>query len=415
MLYFFRTHWKVILSIALLLITVVALLVLYLNRPGTINITTESDAEIYVSTERGGEYKKIGTSKAKYSTSRVPVTVYVMVSKDSKKTLSSVLLSRGDNKIMELSLKDKVKSNKLYDGALSYVHVDDSVVQGILPDDYSIVNFRTDREEEMRLEFVGIPYLSKIVWYDTNNFVYRTFDKEVGLFKDSTDLSTSGLAKNISLIDDNNPDFEDYPAFYDMSKYPGKPLVLVSSLGVFVSDDMGVSVKQIVKPLSNTAETYGVFTTENNIFVYKQLEPADQEEHTSQKNKVAVIEYDYTGKLIKTLDIPGGSINNIVEKNNITYILTDSGLVTIKDGIVSDLPLYFNYIRDITVFKGKLLVLGDEGLWLVDNNSLYLMYGFEGGAVGLAESLSTSGNSLVFGSQLDPNGAGKSETFITSF
>ena len=414
MIHFLKTQRKIVFGI-MLLIVVIVLIIAYFNRPGTVSITTETGADIYVSTERGGEYKKIGTGDAKYSTRKVPITVYVSVTKGDKKTLSSTHLLRGDNKKMKLSLKNRVQASKLYEGALSYVNIEGPIVQGILPDEYSIVSFRTDREEELRPEFVGIPYLSKIVWYDANNFVYRTFDKEVGLFKSGTDLSTAGMVNDISLVDGSKPNFEDYPLFYDVSKYPRKPLVAISSLGVFLSDNMGTTLKQIVKPLNDSGDTYSLFTTENNIFLYKQLDASEQEETTSHKSKLSVNEYDYTGKLIKTLDVPGSSIKGIVEKDNIVYILTDTGLVTVKDGRVGDLSLYFSYVRDIVLFKGKLLILGDEGLWLADDNSLFLMYSFDDGAVGLSKSISVSGDKLIFGSQQDSNGVGKSETFVTSF
>lgn len=426
--YLQRSKKKVIFG-GILLLAVVIGTVLFFTRPGKITVSAENGAELYVATEKSGEFKKIGTTTATYSTRKVPSEVYVMATRDGKKTISGLVAERGKTKSAELTLAKQIGAKPIMNGSVSSAFFDGTLGQGIVAGDYSLTNFRTDRPDEpFRPEFIGIPYLKKAIWYDANNFVYNSFRKGVGRFVNGTHVGNEGIATSISGKDlgQIEPD-EETGALVDLkdiSRSGDKPLALLSSSNIFLSNDLGASLRSIVGFELIEDTNVGLFTTDNYIYRFAGEDPSayasesEASEGTEEEHAASLYQYDYSGKQLTRVDIHSESIKAVASRGKKSYILTPDKLVLLENGNVSDLSLYFTYARDITTYKDRVVMLGDGGLWQIgeDGVSIQLLYDFKDSGVGLAQSFSVSGGSLIFGTEPKPGATrNTSKMFVTQF
>ncbi len=404
---------------AVLFLVLLAGVLLYLNRSGTITITSENGAEISVATEKGGSFKKVGTTKVTFKTRKVPADIYFMATKDGKKTVSGAHMVRGKNNPLELTMITKSAATKIADGSLSNVILEGTYGQGIVPDEYTLVSFKTDQDVPSRAEFAGLPYINKVVWYDVNNFVYRSFKGGIGSFVNGVPMYESAIGQQITGANKYAADGEysdDGDVFEDISKVPSKPLVVMSPTNLFLSDDIGKSLRSVVSFDASQDTINSVFATDTYIYRGLGLRPADYDDDSkgsSQSIISKMYQYDYSGKKIAELSIPDSSVQAVAQKGEKTYILTPNKLVMAEGSAVTSTSLYFSYVRDLTLYGGKVILLADTGIWQIsdDGKSAQLIFDFSDSGVGLARSFSTSGNSLIFGTQPDKNGVGSSKMF----
>lgn len=414
-----RTIWKplgILMGVGLVLASI--WLVLYLTRHGTITISSEPGAELFVATSRGAEFKKIGTTTATFKSRQTPLDVYFMAARDGKKTISGTTIKRGDNKPLKLALTNKVEAKQIANQSLANVYLEGVTGQGIIPAEFTLVNFRTDGDVPLRPDFAGLPYIKKVVWYDANNFVYSSFNQGVGSFINGKPLYSNGIGTEI--LGTNETDdavYEEDFKLLDISKVPGQPLVLSSSDELFLSDTMGSTLRPIAKFEAMPQTISSLFTTKSHIYRHSGEEPAA---YASEENVAAdqalhssvLYEYDYQGKNTNEFTIPDSTVRAMAEKNNKTFILTPDKLITLEGGTAASDSLYFKLARDLTSYKDRILLLGDGGVWQIseDGTSSQLLFEFGDGA-GLAQSFSTSGDTLIFGTQPTADGQGSAKMF----
>lgn len=381
-------------------------LYLFLHRAGSLTINTEQGVDILVKTEQGGTFAKIGTERATYESKDFPVTVYVLVEKSGQKTLTGVHLKRGKNPDVQLALAPTIPATKISDGAVLNAFFDGTTVQGIVPGDGTLTSFRTDTFATTRPEFLDLPYMNKVIWYDKDNFIYQTADRSVGQFKQGADLGTGFLAENITgdvvLGSDDEYATDNLVFISDAAQTAGKPLVLMSQSNLFTSENSGTNLQAIKKFDRNTKDNT-LFTSEQSIFRVSSRSGGDEED--SKDPAISIVEYDYSGKEKGTYSLDElAPVIRVTKKDKTIYVLTAANLYAIKDGDnkPQTLGLYFGSASDMVLYKDELVILGDEGLWKLDSsdNSLKLLYDYSANGIGLAGSLSVTPDSrLIFGTE----------------
>lgn len=406
--------WKRLVVILVVVIVAIVGLALFFNRPGKVRITAEAGAEISVATEKGGKFTKLGTTSATYSTRKVPTEVYIMVSKDGKKTISSSHLKRGKTNELNLALAAPGNATKIANGAYSNVLLNGTLGQGIVPDEYTLISFQTNKDAPTRPEFAALPYIKKVVWYDANNFIYTSLNEGVGRFMGGTATYEAGLGTSVTggNIDDfGNDELDSIVGLVDVSRSGSKPLVLMSANKLFLSNDMGTSLQTINTFKANDSTNYGLFTTDNYIYRFLGEDPSAYASEGSGGKSTSTTEhasklyqYDYTGKELASISIDDDTVRAVVSAGDKTLVLTPNKLILAKGSNTQTLDLYFTFARDLISYKGKVLLLGDNGVWQIaeDGVSLQLLYEFKDTGVGLAQSFSISGNKLIFGTQPRP-------------
>jgi hypothetical protein len=395
---------SVILAIALLL---------FLNRAGTLSISSEDGADIFVATSQGGEFKKIGTSHAEYKTRELPSDVYIMSTKGDRKTISGATIKkRGSNDTLNVTLANTVNASKISDGAVFNTFIEGPLVQGIIPEEYMLTSFRTDSFATTRPDFANLPFVKKVVWYDKDNFVYSSLRDGVGRFVNGVDLGRAGFASN-SDRESNSIESDDGVSlieFTDISKQTGRPLIILSDSSIFSSEDMGTTVQKIIDYKKHDGMNI-IYTTKDYVFRFSGDEPsayADEEgkpvnkpaEHTS-----FLYQYTYQGKEVRKISVDAESVVGVASVGEKIFVATPYQLVSANQTKESIVPLYFSYVRDLTNYKDSVVLLADDGLWKVgeDGTSMQLLYPFTGKGVGLGKSFSvTTSGQLLFGTQAKP-------------
>jgi hypothetical protein len=403
---------------------ILLLLIGALNAPSIVTVTSKPGATISIATEKGGQFKKIGQTKATYISFGKPKDIYVLAQLGDQVTYGSATQKRFTRQSLSLSLADGIKAEKITDGAVFDAIFQGTKGQGLVAGQNTLINFSTvSANEPVNPQFVGLPFISKIIWYDFNNFVYLT-DEGVGQFINGTDAGLSGVGTRITgevRLDPSNTNASDSPIIKDMAKADDGPLVLLSNTNIFTSIDRGTSLRAISSFESDKRDT-SIFASGNSIFKITApplTESESDSDIASNKLPMTVQELSYTGKVISTTDLKDSQeVIDIVKKGSTTYVLSYSGLQIIKDGEVSKQSLYFSDVAGMTLYKDKVVLLADSGLWNVseDGKSYSRLFNFETNGVGLEKSLSIDPNKqLIFGTRPASNKADNSATFVTSF
>lgn len=399
----------------------ILLLVFLFNAPGVVTIKTENSANISMTDGKDGEFKKIGTTKTTRFFFKKPTVFYVSAETDGKQTIQSFKPKRFTFKTIELELKDTVPAQKISDGAVVDAFFDSNQGRGIAYGQNIVVDFKTDSESSNNNpEIAGLPYVKKIVWQDINNFVYLS-SPTIGQFSGGVDKGDSEVASVTSgdvAINSDTITESGAPRITDISMTAGKPLVLLSSTNIFTSSNLGTNLDGITSFEKEAGET-SIFTTENNI--YKVTYPDLTDDHDAKQTKAIVTldKFSYSGEWASTIKLDDASeVVSIAEKDNTVYVLTQFGIHTIKDERVTDTSLYFANPADMVIYKGRIVVLGKDGLWQLNENdaSFQLLYRFTEFGTGLKGSMSVSPNNvLIFGTTTINSDSDKSATFSTSF
>jgi hypothetical protein len=414
---------NVIIFILILLVCITGLVLIF-NRSGSVTITSGQGNEIYITPEQGGSFEKIGTRTATYKTKKIPSTVYIMISQGDKKTLSSFYIDKRVGHSINLTLDNLVPAQEVTKGSVFNAFYDGSLIQGIVPGEDTLTSFRTDRYETTRPGFAGLPYIEKVVWFDKDNFVYLS-DGAVGQFINGVDRGKSGvdaiLSASANFEDTEGYDESDFPDVRDISKSSTKPLALMTDKSIFLTDDRAATLREIVKLDQNTREN-SLFTSDQTIFRVSSKQAGDAgEEDRNTEPPIIITRYGYSGKELGSLTLDDESpVANIAQNGEETYILTAAALYIARgNDTPKKLGVYFGSSRDMVLYKGRVLVLGDDGLWRlsVDTMSLQLLNKFPEGSVGLAGSMSvTADNRLLFGTvSKQDSEVNTSATFITTF
>lgn len=383
-------------------------LLIFANRPGTLVITSDSDADIAIGRQQGGDFTKIGRGSVTYKTRDFTSDVYIRATKGSQITVSGATLKRGQTKSVSLPLGDLVSTKVLSDGGILSARKDGELVQGIVPFDYSVTSFRTDRYETTRPGLVGLPYIQKIVWYDANNFVYLGLSNEVGLFVNGADLTDEELALSVS--DPSLMAKTDYDetgtaiiAAKDIARAPDSPLVLATSSGVLVSSDMGRNLQALIQH-DEVSDDSRVFATKDEVLWLTGSLPASTADEAKSKpqddhHTSNIIAVDYSGKKTREFSVDAEEIIGVTSLAGKTYILADDRLVVQDGDQTSTVPVYFKYAADIINYQDSVLLLADNAIWRVadDGDSVQLLSQFNDVGVGLRGSFSINpANELLF-------------------
>lgn len=394
---------------AFVIIALVLVGLLILNRPAKLVIESENGADIFVTTTSGGEFQKIGTTKATFSTRKVPQDVFVMVTRESKKTIIQTRLTERKTITRKVELAPVLSISKITDGSVSNMYVDKNNIQGVLPENSRLINFGTQSSVPIRSAFAVSPQVSKVFWYDSDNFVYKSYDGRIGRFVDSIDITSLGLAsvlKNGNVPAPYGEEGEVGRYFIDIAKTDKKPLVLLSKDKLFTSGDMGDSVS-ILANLEQTGSDQRVFTDENFVYYFVGDETADYASELDDKSiesgdtehgNSKIYKYNYSGELKDTFVIESDNASSVVSVSNTTYVLSSDVLTVHKDGKSWQVTPFSPYIRGLVEYDNRVFILAGDGLWEVsaDGSELRVLANFPTNTIGVVNSLMRVGDKVMF-------------------
>jgi len=386
--------------------------ILYLNSGASITISSDTNSMISISTKKDGEFKKIGTTNVTYKTRKLPETIYILSEKDGKKTISGILLNKGDRKEIDLPLIAMPKVKKIADVSLANPFISGTLIQGISVDTQSLISMRTDTSEIPKPEFALLPYLQKVSWFDENNFIYKTYDNEVGAYINGQDEGSDGIGVTVnnSSSSDTVSDEAHEDSFLriiDFDKHASKPAVLLSDSSIYTTNDGGQTINQITGfKTTGSGTSNSVYSTENYIYRVQENLASDYDTKKKQSDLfVMLYKYNYTGDLLSEQKVFTSNIQAVSDTPTATFVLASDNLTSIKDKTQKQINLYYTNIADLASYKGNMVVLLGNGLWRLspDGTSLQLLYDL-GSATALQNSIQINGDSLLFGSQ--PSEAG---------
>lgn len=414
--------------VLLLVVIATGALLFFLNRPAVLKITSEAGADISVATEKSGDFKKIGTGEATYKTRNYEKPVYIQTTKGAKKTVSGARLEKGKTSNLDLQLLDPITAKTVSEGSVYNAYFEGTLVQGIVPEEFVIASFRTDTYETSRAALKRLPYMKRIAWYDKDNFVYSSLRSGIGQFIGGVDKKNDGgIATKISGVD--LPEISQTPGsnkplvkLSDIAKFDNKPLALVSDANLFISDDLGTTLRSIAGFKTEDGASNEVFSTSDYIFRHTSQPPAATASEIStdpgeEIEKSVITQYSYDGKKLRDITINDETVVNIAQVNDTVYVLSNSELVRSNNTASVEVPMYFTYVADVTTYNSVGVLLADNGVWKIsdDGVSMQLLYDFGENGVGLGHSFAKMNGALVFGTTPEPDATTSSKLLSIEF
>lgn len=414
--------------IAILVAIPLLALIIFLNGPSIVTVESEPGAQIALAHERSGEFTTIGAGKVTHLIFGTPATKYISATLDGKQTITTVQTKRWSPQSIKIAIADMVEARKVSDGAVVDPIFNGNKGQGIVASQNILVNFNTESADEpVNPEFVSLPYIQKVIWYDYDNFVYLS-DEGVGQFINGANQGFQNVGTTTSgdvRIEAGATAANGSPYIRDIAKDGDNPLVLLSNTNVFTSSNMGSKLRAVYS-FDPPNSDMNIFASGGSIFKvtapelgHTHANEAEEEVHEDEEPYMAIEEISYTGKIINASIIDDDqAVVDIVKKGSTTYVLTLTGVHTINGEDVQKEGLYFTDIAGMTLYQGEVVILADDGLWSLseDGRSYQLLYRFADNGVALTGSLSVDpSNQLYFGTRAREGSSEDGATFVTSF
>lgn len=340
-------------------------------------ISSEDGAEISIAFGQNEAFESIGKSSATY-TKNGSLFAFIRAEKDGRVTQKYIAIEDGERTEISLPLEGLVRPSRVADVAMSYLFIEDGVVLGINPDSRSISRATLGGGVESDIKYLNMPYVNKVHWYDSDNFIFNSSRHGVGAFIDGS------IAKRLYLSGDPK-------IFGNFSQFEDRPLVLLGLDGIYSSSNQGRSVSKLI----NVIPDGSVYFSSNmeHILLAETMSPETHEGEDRQP-KTSLRIYSYSGDMVHQFIINDdiGSPVNIAETDNHFVLLTDRRVVFVdKDsGDLRTIPFHASTMEDLVVLpNGKLLLFGSDGLWFFDETTDGFML-----AAGLAEGEEYVPNSL---------------------
>lgn len=350
----FKRNVLVLLSV-FLLVAILAVVFNQLNK-SRLDVSSEEGALLSIAFEQGGEFIDIGTTRAKYSTNYRGVA-YIKASKDGKSTIKTVSLAHRQTVTDTLGLLNIKPMIRSAYGSLSNIHPEGGLFYGVNPVTKSIDISSLDNTKRQTTNYLGLPFIKKIFWTDSENFIYNTFGLGVGRV-------IKGEAKTITHPSNANLQFDDF------TKYPGKPLFLYGDHTIFLQHSAGL--KQVDTVSSSGAS--GLFSDENYLyFTLLHFDPAEEEGDVLSPTSLSLAIYNYSGERAYSFEVADPedvvSVVDLDSENRFLLLGKQKMLVIDKQvGLVEGVSHYFLHAKDMVKVNDKIYLLTPDGLWEYDTN-----------------------------------------------
>lgn len=373
-------------------LTVIGLLFYRLTDVAQLVVSSEGGANIKLATIKGGEFKKVGTGSATFST-RVAGTYFVQAEKDGRTTQASVVLTKRKTVEISLALNQLTDSSKIADGSLAFPHLEGGFAFGVNPNTKLLAAVPLKNPDSYTpFFFFGVSFVTKVSWLNKDNFLYRS---EGGLGS-----VNKGSAQLLDPIGEE--------IFVDFTRAEGsRPFVLLTNRALYTQSSSLSSSRKLLTPI-NSSTSPRLFCDDTYIYlVQPEFIYYGDEGTIPDIVKTQITTYDYGGNLVnnQSVDIFENILRLVRRDNGDLVALTENGVYTIgSGGQVHQIPFHFQNTKDLVLVNDKIYILSTDGLWRVamDNPGVfYLLTPFPSRQDYLEDSLIISPNKqeLYFGTR----------------
>ncbi len=342
-------------------------------------VVSDPGAKIYVATSKDEPFLEIGAGSAEYTTKQTGF-VYVQAKRDGSVSVQTVSPVDSDGKVIELKLFETKTPAVLLENPIVDSFLEDGVIYGVDKLTNSMININPTDFVPPKTSYISIPYVSGVIWLNSDNFYYNIFGGGVGSVVNNSNEGAAFL---------ENPfySYSEVESTLTVDRFKTQPLVILSTNSIYVSDDFGKSMKRIVVIESN--ENYFFDASKEFIYYGEGLSPSEYATEGDGKEVEAALDgnltsklaaYDYSGNAVMRAELQGvttitGVANHALSSS--TLVATDKGLVQLDvSGKVIRLYDFPFALSDITSYENNVFLFSNSDIWLLDllSGSYSLVY-----------------------------------------
>ncbi len=404
------TRGRMVFLLCLVLVIVVLVNIFNYFKSAKITVSTNTSSVVEVSTEKDGEFKKVGDGDTTFRTLETG-DIYIRTTNNDGMSVRGLSVENFKSYQIELNVSDTYDRSFAYFGAVSYGIKDGTLVQGIQPDTSDVTSFDTESFKPPKIGFISVPYLKRIIWDDNDSFIYVSFTG-IGLFKNGSNLGVNEFAIKVYTKEGIEPagfgiENDELNAITlslkDIVRHSkSSPLFLLSSEGLYSSSDTGKTVQKILH--INDTENSKIIAANNKVIVTTGITPSeyagehdhDHDEKEAKYIDVAILSGD--GDELESFEIEGSAVNYSASSDTESILVTDEalGLIDESNNLITQ-PIYTNLTRSAISFNEQLFVLNDYGVFVFKDDALRMVHRFNSSETGVENSFYTSTGELVFG------------------
>lgn len=392
---YLSTHPLVSVPILFVFILIITLLAIPGKTTYKIDISTEEGAQIYIARQEEGEYKEIGSSRSTFE-STDEGEVFIKVKNDTGESQGYVKFGQDNHpQSIHLPIEKMISQDKatvVFSGSVIDPLIAGSDVFGVASSSGSIINFNTLNQVPLKPEYIGIPYVSSIIWSDSNNFSYKTNRGGIGFFRDG----------EIKKSDTQEPLFIDFAEGKN-----GKIFLLAENGAVFETSNLGLDIKKVIE--NEVSGDPHIFADDKYLYysdlpphsLFEDAEEGRQDTENSENTVGSSIEvYSYQGEKLK--DIPSKVTELLsvhTDNKGVGIVLDQRGATSFDDSTnYRRISYYFHDVLGSKVINDKLYILFKDGVWKFspENEMFSKVFNFDN-STGIWQSLSKFHDSLLFG------------------
>lgn len=333
----------------------------------TIRVHSDSDATIFAATKQDGEWTQIGVGAASFSTRQEEPLFFQAVKGEA---VSQVMIdpTNAPEESVEIKIESpSEKPSKIYDGPLTSVFVEDNTLYGVNAQTYSIISAGLDEFKPSSPKFIGLPYIENIVWRNSDNFFYRTYSGDVGVFSGGKDRGYSYFGSKGPVI--------------DISRFDDKPIAFLSVNTIYLTPDFNREltsagqVKSGEQYYFNTDDKYVYYATFAHPSHYasdtESVETSDEVGDSDSTLKVL----DYNGNTVVDVNLgrlPGVSgVSAMSDNQNVFAISSDNGLTLFDKSsqAVDHRLIYSSKSEGVISIKNNIYLFMPDAIWRYDEQS----------------------------------------------
>ncbi len=315
-----------------------------ISAPQNANIFVKQDSETF---------KEIGKTNATYK-SRSKSTVFFEARLNDQVSQKSYSPQGNSTTNVNLDFKPLVNAQPFANGALTNLFIENGFVYGINANTNSLTASPILPSTSVAPNVLLLPFLKQAIWKNSTNYYAVTLGRGTQVIENNKILDGNLLPYSSIAVGKSNS-------------------VLLGKDGYYFAESNNLNKTKKLTDLKPQTEPQ-VFA--DNTYLYTislVLNKTTNEDEVPTGKESNFIIYDQNGtqKFNITLPIKDQIYKIIALDSNNVMALTNNQLlfINLKEKSITPQDFSFGQVKDMVVYKNKILLLGSGGLWEYDNTS----------------------------------------------
>lgn len=338
------------------IILILAVLLWWQNySASTFIISAPENASIFVK-QNSSSFKEIGKGSVTYKT-RSGSTVFFEARQNEQISQKSYSPQSNTTTNVTLDFKPIVIAQPFANGALTNIFTENGFVYGINSNTNSLTASPILPNTSVTPNILLLPFLKQIIWKNSTNYYAVTLGRGTQIIENNKILDGNLLPYSSIAVGKSNS-------------------VLLGQDGYYFAESNNLNKTKKLNDIKPQSEPQ-VFADNTYLYTVSLIfNPTSNEDEVPSGKESNFVIYDQNGEQKFNINLPiKDQIYKIIalDSNNIMALTNNQLLfIDLKTNNITPQDFSFGEVKDMVIYKNKILLLGSGGLWeYIKNSSQY--------------------------------------------